>query len=476
MEKPHAVMIPFPSPGHINPMLQLAKVLHFKGFHITFINTEFSYHCMLKSAAPDVLRGPSDFRLETIPDGLSPSDRESPEYSTKFYLSTKINSVAPLRELLSELNNSSRTPPITCIIFNWLMTFSLDVAEQLGIPALVFCTMSACGFMGALHLGELVQRGYIPLKDKSCITNGYLDTIIDWIPGMKGIRLGDISSFVRTVDRDDMFLNFEKETASNALRAWGLILNTFDHMECDVLRAMKHMFPQMYALGPLPALLNRLTEKQRNPICLSLWKEDSSCMEWLNTQRDSSVIYVNFGSLTVMTTQQLVEFAWGLAESKHPFLWIIRPDLVAGGLAALPEEFITETKGRSLLASWCSQEEVLSHSSIGGFLTHSGWNSTLESVCSGVPMICWPSFAEQYTNCRYACKEWGIGMEIDQEVKREQVKGLIKELMEGDRGQEVRKSVMKWKEMAKQATSQGGSSYANMERLIIDLNPEKIAA
>nr|XP_010937419.1 7-deoxyloganetin glucosyltransferase-like [Elaeis guineensis] len=469
MEKPHAVMIPFPGSGHVNPMLQLAKILHFKGFHITFINTEFSYNIMLKSAGPDDLRGPNDFRFETIPDGLSPSDDgASAEYSTKFRLSTEINRAAALRELLSELNTSSSLP-ITCIIFNWLMSFSLDVAQQLDIPALVFCTMSACGFMGSLHLDELIQRGYIPLKDNSCITNGYLDTGIDWIPGMKGIRLGDISSFVRTVNHDDMFLKLDMETASKSLRAGGLILNTFDHMECDVLRAMKQMFPRMYTLGPLPAFLNQLTENQRNPIRLSLWKEDSSCLEWLNTQRDSSVIYVNFGSLTVMTTQQLVEFAWGLAESKHPFLWIIRPDLVAGGLAALPEEFIIETKGRGHLASWCSQEDVLSHPSIGGFLTHSGWNSTLESVCSGVPMICWPGFAEQYTNCRYACKEWGIGMEINQEVKREQVKSLIKELMEGDRGQIMRKNVMKWKEMAKQATSQGGSSYASLERLIMDL-------
>ncbi|KAI3952377.1 hypothetical protein MKX01_005244 [Papaver californicum] len=111
-------------------------------------------------------------------------------------------------------------------------------------------------------------------------------------------------------------------------------------------------------------------------------------------------MYVNFGSITVMTTQQLVECAWGLANSKHNFLWIIRPGLVVGELASLPVEFTEETKERGLLASWCPQEDVLHHASIAGFLTHCGWNSTLESLSCGVPLICWPFFGDQQTNCR----------------------------------------------------------------------------
>lgn len=108
-----------------------------------------------------------------------------------------------------------------------------------------------------------------------------------------------------------------------------------------------------------------------------------------------------------MTPQQMVEFAWGLANSEKTFLWIIRPDL-----SVLPAEFVEATKERGLLASWCQQEEVLKHPAIGGFLTHSGWNSTIESVCSGVPMVCWPFFAEQQTNCRYVWSEWELGWKL----------------------------------------------------------------
>uniref|UniRef100_A0A6N2JZ15 anthocyanidin 3-O-glucosyltransferase n=1 Tax=Salix viminalis TaxID=40686 RepID=A0A6N2JZ15_SALVM len=144
-------------------------------------------------------------------------------------------------------------------------------------------------------------------------------------------------------------------------------------------------------------------------------------------------MYVNFGSITTVTKEQLVEFGMGLAESCHPFLWIIRPDMVAGDSAILPPEYTEETKERSFICSWCPQEEVLNHPSIGGFLTHSGWGSTMESISSGVPMLCWPFFGDQQTNCRYTCSEWGIGMEIDSTVKRENVRKLVTELMEGEK-------------------------------------------
>ncbi|CAI9291519.1 unnamed protein product [Lactuca saligna] len=106
-----------------------------------------------------------------------------------------------------------------------------------------------------------------------------------------------------------------------------------------------------------------------------------------------------------MSHQYLLEFCWGLAKSNCPFLWIIRPDLVDGKSVVLPPEFLEEISSRGMLASWCPQEQVLYHPSIGGFLTHSGWNSTIESISSGVPMICWPFFAYQLTNCWSCCNK-----------------------------------------------------------------------
>ncbi|XP_058086990.1 7-deoxyloganetin glucosyltransferase-like [Magnolia sinica] len=471
--KPHAVFIPYPAQGHINPLLNLAKLFHFRGFHITYVHTEYNYQRLLRSRGPDSVKGLEDFRFETIPDGLPPSDNDETQDIPTLCISTRTNCVIPFRNLIKKLNkDSSDVPPVSCIIADGFMTFTLQVAEELGILELVFWTMSACGAMTYLYFKELIQRGYTPLKDKSYLTNGYLDTPIDWIPGMKGIRLRDLPSFVRTTDRNDILLNFDGEEAQNAYKAWGVILNTFDDFEREVVDALRLMFPRLYTVGSLSMLVNQLPENGMESIVSSLWKEDPECLKWLDTREAGSVVYVNFGSITVMTAHQLREFAWGLANSKHPFLWIIRPDLVKGDSAIVPEDFIEETKGRCLIASWCPQEQVLAHPSVGGFLTHSGWNSTLESVCSGVPMICWPFFSEQLTNCRYACKEWGIGMEIDNNAKREEVEYLVRELIDGEKGMEMRKKAIMWKESAIEATKQGGSSFTNLDRMIRDILQE----
>ncbi|XP_022039829.2 7-deoxyloganetin glucosyltransferase-like [Helianthus annuus] len=195
-----------------------------------------------------------------------------------------------------------------------------------------------------------------------------------------------------------------------------------------------------------------------------------ACIKWLDTKPASSVVYVNFGSITVMTHQQLVEFCWGLANSKHSFLWIMRAGLVDGESDALPLEFFQETSGRGMLAGWCPQEQVINHPSIGGFLTHSGWNSTVESISSGVPMICWPFFSDQFPNCWLSCTKWGVAMEIDSDVKRDEVERLVVELMAGEKGMVMRKNAMNWKNKAIAASSvPDGSAVIDLEKLINEL-------
>lgn len=299
------------------------------------------------------------------------------------------------------------------------------------------------------------------------MTNGYLDTVVDCIPGMKGIRLRDIPSFIRTTDADDVMLNFLKDESESSQRASAIVVNSFEALEKDVLDALNSInLPPVYSIGPLHKQLSQIPATDLDSVGSNLWKEDPRCLEWLDLMEPKSVVYVNFGSITVMTSEQLVEFAWGLANSKKTFLWIIRPDLVAGESAVVPPEVLEETKGRGLLASWCPQEQVLGHGAIGGFLTHSGWNSTLESIINGVPMICWPFFAEQPTNCRYCCEEWGIGMEIEGEVARGKIESLVRELMDGDKGKDMKKKAMELKKLAQDATSPNGSSCLNLKHLI----------
>jgi UDP:flavonoid glycosyltransferase YjiC (YdhE family) len=284
---------------------------------------------------------------------------------------------------------------------------------------------------------------------------------------MKDIRLKDLPSFIRTTDPDDIMLNFIMVEGERIQKASAIILNTFDALEHQVLDALSSMFPPIYSIGPRQLLLNQILDNDLKSIGSNLWKEEDGCLEWLNKKEPNSVVYVNFGSITVLTSDQLIEFAWGLANSNQTFLWIIRPDLVDGDSAILPPEFLVEIEERGLLASWCPQEQVLSHPSIGGFLTHSGWNSTIESVCGGVPIISWPFFADQQTNCRFSCNEWGIGMEIEGDVERGKIESLVRELMVGEKGKELKKKALNWKKLAKEASSKPtGSSYVNLDKMM----------
>ncbi|XP_031285543.1 7-deoxyloganetin glucosyltransferase-like [Pistacia vera] len=473
-DKPHAICMPYPAQGHINPMFKLAKLLHLKGFHITFVNTEYNHRRLLKSRGPNHLEGLLDFRFETIPDGLPFNDADVTQDIPSLCDSTSKYCFAPFCNLIRKLNDtsSSKVPPVTCIVSDGSMSFTVDAAEEFGIPDVLFWTPSASGLLCYTQFHLLVERVLTPLKDVSYLTNEYLETTVDWIPGMKSIRLRDFPAFIRTTDANDIMVNYIIREVQKASKASAIVLNTFDSLEQAVLDALSVLLPPIYTIGSLPLLTRQIGDGNLN-FNLSLWKEQFDTIEWLDSKEPGSVVYVNFGSITVMTPEQLTEFAWGLANSRMQFLWIIRPDLVAGDSAILAPEFLTETKDRGMLASWCPQEKVLNHPSVGGFLSHMGWNSTIESICNGIPMVCWPFFAEQQTNCMYACNEWGIGLEIDNNVKRDEVEKLVRELMHGEKGKEMKKRAVEWQLKAEKASAPAGSSYQNLEKLIAQVLLEK---
>ncbi|XP_026437957.1 7-deoxyloganetin glucosyltransferase-like [Papaver somniferum] len=477
MEKIHVVCIPYPVQSHISSMMKLAKILQFQ---ITFVNTEFNHQRLLNARGPDAVKGLADFRFETISDGLPPpSNPNVSQDILTLCMSTKKNCLEFFRNLIHRLNNTtySNVPPVSCIVSDGIMSFTLQAAKEFGIPVFLYWPVSFCAFVCILHFPNLIQRGLVPLKGESYLTNGYMEnTLVDWIPGVKDIRFKDLPSPVRTTNPNDPMLDFITRETGRTHDAAALIFNTFDALEMEVLDALKSELPlpPVYTVGPLHLLLNQIPLSESQSLGSNLWKEDTECMKWLDSKEPKSVVYVNFGSITVMTPQQLVEFAWGLANSKHNFLWIIRPDLVDGESATLPPEFALEIKERGLLASWCPQEDVLNHASIAGFLTHCGWNSTLESLSCGVPMISWPFFAEQHTNCRYLCKHWEVSMEINSNVERSEVERLVRELMEGEKGKKMKKKAMEWKKKAVEATSPGGSSYVTIDKIVSKILASKI--
>ncbi|KAK6143705.1 hypothetical protein DH2020_024053 [Rehmannia glutinosa] len=455
-QKPHAICIPFPTQGHINPMLKLAILLHHKGFHITFVHTEYNYNRLLQShSGAAALALSPEFQFATITDGLPPPEKCAAANSTQdirsLCLSTRKNCLAPLNELIGKLNcHTPAVPPVSCVITDIIMGFALDAAEKIGVPGVLLQTPAACELMCY----------------ESYLKNGHLDTPIDWVPGVIPLRLKDFVDFaVQTTDPQDPMLDFVVQEFDRSSKASAIIINTFDELEKNVLKALSSICPPIYAVGSLHLLLNQLPENNTlKHMSSSLWKENPACLSWLDSKPENSVIYVNFGSIVVLTRQQLNELAWGLAGSKKNFVWIVRSDLVRGENDALPVEFWEEIGDRGFVAAWSNQVQVLNHAAIGGFLTHCGWNSTMESLCSGVPMLCWPFFSDQRLNCRYVCEEWEIGMEIGGDVKRDEVVFLVRELMDGEKGKMLRKRALEWKKKAAEAVD--GSSSRNLDRLI----------
>ncbi|KAL8250764.1 hypothetical protein R6Q59_034457 [Mikania micrantha] len=466
-KKPHVIFIPIPEQSHIKAMLKLAELLHHKGLQITFVNTDFIHNRFLQSAGPNCLDGAPGFRFETIPDGFPRSSDPTKDTTRELMQSVETIFLDNFIELVAKLPD-----PPTCIISDGFMSaFTIDAAQKLGIPVMMYWTLAACGYMGFYLIQSLIDKGFAPLKDESYLTNGYLDTIIDWVPGTEYIRLKDIP-LVWTTDLNDILLTFCKEATQRCHSVSHQIFHTFDELEPSIIKTLSSMYDHVYTIGPLQLLLDQMPEEEKQIGISGLHgyslRKEQDCFEWLQSKEPYSVIYVNFGGSTLMPLEDLIEFGWGLANSNHYFLWIIRSDLVIGESAVLPPEFEQHIKERGFIASWCSQEKVLNHPTIGGFLTHCGWGSTIESLSAGVPMICWPYFWDQQINCRCVCKEWEVGLEMGSKVSRDEVKMLVQELM-GERGNKMRNKAVEWKEKAQIATCSNGSSSLNIDKLVREI-------
>lgn len=247
-----------------------------------------------------------------------------------------------------------------------------------------------------------------------------------------------------------------KETRASS----GFIWNSFEDLEPLALTTctQKLTIPT-FPIGPF--------HKYFPASSSSLLRQDQSSISWLNTQAPKSVIYVSFGSIAALNEAQFLEIAWGLANSNQPFLWVVRPGLVRGSewLEPLPNGFLENLNGRGHIVKWAPQEKVLAHHATGGFWTHNGWNSTLESICEGVPMICQPFFGDQMVNARYVSHVWKVGVHLENKIERMEIARAIRRLTVEADGKEMRERIEHLKEKVDDCLSQGGSSYQSLENL-----------
>ncbi|CAK7349213.1 unnamed protein product, partial [Dovyalis caffra] len=202
---------------------------------------------------------------------------------------------------------------------------------------------------------------------------------------------------------------------------------------------------------------------------ISLFKPNNDFyMNWLNDRPKGSVVYVSFGSLVDLKAEQMEELAWGLKRSNCYFLWVVR----ASEEAKLSKDFAEESS-KGLVVRWCSQLEVLAHEAVGCFVTHCGWNSSLEALSLGVPMVAMPNRTDQSTNAKYITDVWKMGIKapVDEKgiARREIIESCLTEILEGEKGKEIKSNACRWKELAKEAVNQGGSSDTNIDEFVATL-------
>uniref|UniRef100_A0A5B7A3R6 Glycosyltransferase n=1 Tax=Davidia involucrata TaxID=16924 RepID=A0A5B7A3R6_DAVIN len=464
---PHVLIFPLPLQGPVNCMLKLAELLCIAGFHVTFLNTHHIQRRLLRHTdVQSRLKRYPGFRFESISDGLPEDHPRSGDRFMDIFDSLEAVTKPLFQEMLTSGRLSSNTGrPVTFIIADGILDFPLLVAQEIGIPLIYFDTISPCCVLIYLSIPKLIQAGELPFKGND------LDAPITSVAGMEAfLRRRDLPSFCRAGDLDSPVMQLVLTEDRQLPRAQGLILNTFEEIEGPILSHIRSHCPNLYAIGPLHAHLEfRLAEEVGSPPTSSnsLWEEDRSCMTWLDAQPLRSVIYVSFGSLAVTTKDQLMEFWHGLVNSGKRFLWVIRPNAIAGEVwdRQTPVELAEGTEKRGCVVIWAPQEEVLAHPAVGGFLTHSGWNSTLESIVAGVPMLCWPYFVDQQVNSRYVEEVWKLGIDMKDTCDRVIIEKMINDLMEVRRDQFML-STDKMAKLARTSVSKDGSSYCNLDRLI----------
>jgi UDP:flavonoid glycosyltransferase YjiC (YdhE family) len=210
--------------------------------------------------------------------------------------------------------------------------------------------------------------------------------------------------------------------------------------------------------------------------------QSGDSLKWLNNQANSSVLYVCFGSVARLSVTQIRELAVGLERSGQHFFWVLRsPDpkgLVSSEI--LPEGFLERTKSRGIVyMEWAPQLQILAHPAIGGFLTHCGWNSALESMCMGVPMVAMPMQAEQMMNATLIAKNLGIGLRINEKggwvetVGREPIEKAVRTLMDDTTGEKVRRKAKQVSDTLGRTMQPGGSSHRNLALFVQQLKSLK---
>ncbi|XP_058740298.1 UDP-glycosyltransferase 73C6-like [Vicia villosa] len=479
---PHFVLFPFIAQGHIIPMIDIAKLLAQHGAIVTVFTTpKNASH--FSSVLSRVVSSGLQINLVTLnfpskqvglPDGCENFDMVTISNDTMYSLFHAVSLLQkPAAELFDKLS-----PKPNCIISDFSIPWTSQIAETHRIPRISFHGFSCF----CLHCVLKVHSSK-SLESVNCDSEYF--SVPD-IPDK--IQVTKEQMPLVAIEEQRQLKEFAEKISDAEMKSYGEIINSFEELEKEYVNGYKkERNDKVWCVGPV-SLCNKdgLDKAERGNIASI---SEYNCLKFLDLHKPKSVVYVCLGSLCNLVSSQLIELALGLEETKMPFIWVIRDG--TNKTQELEkwisdEKFEERNQGRGLLIrGWAPQVMILSHPSIGGFLTHCGWNSTLEGISVGVPMVTWPLFGDQFFNEKLVTQVLKIGvslgvkvvMQFGEEekigvvVKKESIKEAICRVMdEGDQdSKERRERVSELSEIAKKTVEKGGSSYINMTLLIQDI-------
>lgn len=373
----------------------------------------------------------------------------------------------PARDAVSKMIESGSR--VAGFLLDMFCTPMIDVANEFRIPAYIFFSSGSASLGLMLHLQSLSDDHGRDLKDyEGSDEEVSIPTYVNPVPP----NVWPSSVFDKGVSLLD-FVRRYRETR-------GIVINTFLEFESHAINSLSadHKLPPVYPVGPIiQGGGGESDEKKR--------KQEEEIIGWLDGQPDSSVVFLCFGTNGCFQREQVKEIAVALEQSGVRFLWSLRKPPPEGSMEfpgeyedveeAVPEGFLERSVGVGMVIGWAPQMAVLSHPAVGGFVSHCGWNSTLESVWCGVPVAAWPLAAEQQANAFLLVKEFEMGVEIKMDYRKdsgvivgaETIRKAIRQLMEAEN--KIRDKVKEVQEKSRSALLEGGSSHNFLARLLDNL-------
>ncbi|KAK9286791.1 hypothetical protein L1049_015196 [Liquidambar formosana] len=478
----HVFFFPLMAHGHMIPTTDMAKLFAARGVKATIVTTPLNVPLFFKTIqrAKDlgIKLDIKTIKLPTVeaglPEGCENLDMvlDSAETFGRFFKATAMLQ-QPLEQLLQEHRPD-------CLVADMFFPWATDSAAKFGIPRLVFhgiCFFSMCA--------SEIMRLYEPQKKVSSDTEPF---VIPNLPDEIKLTRMQLPGFARGINEEVDFATLLARAIESELESYGVVANSFYELEpayADYFRQGQSyecegniLGRKAWHIGPVSLCYKNADDKAGRGKEASI--DEHECLKWLDLKKPDSVVYVCFGSTSEFPASQLHEIAMGLEASGQQFIWVVRRGKTEDVEEEwLPQGFEERMKGKGLIIrGWAPQVLILDHQAVGGFVTHCGWNSTLEGVSAGLPMVTWPVFAEQFYNEKLVTQILRIGVGVGAQqwarmvgdsVKREAIEQAVKRIMVGEEAEEMRSTAKELGKMARRAVEEEGSSWADLNALIEEL-------